>query len=212
MNIEVYLDTSCPYCYIGKKNLETALETFPNEEFNVIYKSFELDNQAKKYPSETLYQYLAERYDKSIADIEDNNEPLVNLASDMGLTLNLEHAIPSNTRGAHRLLKYAKKSELEHPLLDNLYYAHFTENKNLADKDTLLEIAVETGLDEKGAKEVIDDISLYIEDVIEDENYAHVLGIKGVPFFIFDKKHALNGAREVPHYIQAIETALADRN
>lgn len=210
MDIEVYLDTSCPFCYIGKRNLETALKELGEENFNVKYKSFELDNQAEKYPTKTLYEMLAERYQSTEAAIKENNKPLISNAEKVGITLNLDDVIPSNTRDAHRLIKYAAESGREQTLLDALYYAHFTENKNLADHDTLVEVASNNGLEADKTREMLEDSSRYTEEVIADENYAYVLGIQGVPFFIFNNSHALNGAREPQHYIEAIRQAEAE--
>ncbi|CAD2070495.1 DsbA family oxidoreductase [Phocicoccus pinnipedialis] len=210
MDVEVYLDTSCPFCYIGKRNLETALKEFGEDKFNVIYKSFELDNQAEKYPTKSLYETLAMRYNSTEEAVKENNKPLISNAKKIGITLNLDNIVPSNTRDAHRLIKYAAETGHEHDVLEALYYAHFTENKNLADFETLVEIASNNGLDANKTRVMLKDASIYTEEVIADENYAYVLGIQGVPFFIFNKTHALNGARESQHYIDAILQASGD--
>ncbi len=210
MNIKIYLDIACPYCYIGKKKFEEALKEFDEVDFDIEYKSFELNFDAPQYPDETLIESLSRRTGVSEDEIRRNQRILIESAKAEGVNLNLENVVPSNTRDAHRLLKLGIEEGKDNETLDELYYRNFVLNENVADPDVLLSVAEAVGLDSEKAKKVVEDKSEFTEYVIEDFNYGKMLGVQSVPHFIFNERFKMNGAREVELYIYAIEKTLED--
>lgn len=210
MNIKIYLDIACPYCYIAKKKFEEALKEFDEVDFDIEYKSFELNYEAPKYPEETLITSLSERTGVSEEEIKRQYRILIESAKAEGIELNLENVVPSNTRDAHRLLKFAIQEGKGSETLDELYYRNFKLNENIADKDVLLSVAEAVELDTARAKEVIEGESEFAECVLEDFNYGKILGVQSVPHFIFNERFKMNGAAEVDLYIYAIEKTLDD--
>lgn len=128
-----------------------------------------------------------------------------------GIDFNMDQVIPVNTRDAHRLLKLAYEFGLGESMLDALQQAYFIEGKNINDKDVLLEIAKDNRIPEVRAAEVINDPSLFLENVIGDFNMAKVNKVRTLPYYIFDDKFAISGAREPRHYTIALNKTLKSK-
>ena len=158
MKIEVWSDFVCPFCYIGKRRLEMALEQFPHKkDVEVEFKTFELDQNAPIYSGTSINEVLASKYGISIEEAKRNNVQLGNHAASMGLSFNFDEMKPTNTFDAHRLAKFAKDQGKEKEITENLLFAYFTESRNLSDVDTLATIAEVSGLDKQEALNVIND-------------------------------------------------------
>lgn len=209
MDVKIYTDIACPFCYIGKKNFEKALAEYKTDEkINIEYASYELDNQAPKEPQKNIYEVLAAKHEQPMEEIERMVSHIVEQGKISGIEFNMDKVIPANTRDAHRLLKLSYEFGLEEGVLESLYRAYFTEGKNVSDKDVLLEIAKANGMPEVPAKEVINDPSLFLENVIGDFNMAKVNKVRTLPYYIFDDKFAISGAREPRHYTIALNKTL----
>lgn len=209
MDVKIYTDIACPFCYIGKKNFEKALAEYETDEkVNIEYASYELDNQAPKVPVKNMYEVLAEKHDKPMEEITEMVEHIVEQGKIAGIDFNMDKVIPANTRDAHRLLKLAYEFGLGEEVLESLHRAYFVEGKNVSDKDILLEIAKANRMPEVPALEVINDPSLFLENVIGDFNMAKVNKVRTLPYYIFDDKFAISGAREPRHYTIALNKTL----
>lgn len=209
MNVKIYTDISCPFCYIGKKNFEKALAEFDkNINVNIEYASYELDNQAPKVPEKNMYEVLAEKHGKPMEEITEMVDHIVEQGKIAGIEFNMDKVIPANTRDAHRLLKLAYEFGLGEEVLESLHLAYFIDGKNVSDKDVLLEIAKANRMPEVPALEVINDPSLFLENVIGDFNMAKVNKVRTLPYYIFDDKFAISGAREPRHYTIALNKTL----
>ncbi|CDZ98924.1 DSBA-like thioredoxin domain protein [Jeotgalicoccus saudimassiliensis] len=209
MDVKIYTDIACPFCYIGKKNFEKALAEYKTDEkINIEYASYELDNQAPKEPQKNIYEVLAAKHEQPMEEIERMVSHIVEQGKISDIEFNMDKVIPANTRDAHRLLKLSYEFGLEEGVLESLYRAYFTEGKNVSDKDVLLEIAKANGMPEVPAKEVINDPSLFLENVIGDFNMAKVNKVRTLPYYIFDDKFAISGAREPRHYTIALNKTL----
>ena len=157
MKIEVWSDFVCPFCYIGKRRLEMALEQFPHKkDVEVEFKSFELDQNAPIYSGTSINEVLASKYGISIEEAKRNNVQLGNHAASMGLSFNFDEMKPTNTFDAHRLAKFARIEERKRDY-GKSPFAYFTESRNLSDVDTLATIAEASGLDKEEALRVIND-------------------------------------------------------
>lgn len=212
MHIKIYTDISCPFSYIGRKNFEKALAEFKADEpINVEYASYELDNQAPQSTDKNMYEVLAEKHGKPMEEIKEMVAHIVEEGKKAGIDFNMDEVIPVNTRDAHRLLKLAYEFGLGESMLDALQQAYFIEGKNINDKDVLLEIAKDNRIPEVRAAEVINDPSLFLENVIGDFNMAKVNKVRTLPYYIFDDKFAISGAREPRHYTIALNKTLKSK-
>ncbi|WP_066399075.1 DsbA family oxidoreductase [Cytobacillus eiseniae] len=206
MKIEIWSDFVCPFCYIGKRRLEIALEQFPHrDQVEIEFKSFELDPNAPTYNGKNIHEALAAKYGMSIEQAKKTNEGVGQHAASVGLTFNFEDMKPTNTFDAHRLAKFAKASGKEAELTEKLLYAYFTESKELSDQSTLATIAEEVGLDRQEALTILQDKSAFANDVRIDEGIAQQYGISGVPYFIINQKYAISGAQPPETFANALQ-------
>ncbi|MFP7492893.1 DsbA family oxidoreductase [Terribacillus saccharophilus] len=213
MKIEVWSDFVCPFCYIGKRQLELALEKFEHRDsVDIEFKSFELDPNAGVYNGKSIHEALAEKYGMSIGQAKVNNMQIGQRAAEVGLTFNFEEMKPTNTLHAHRLAKFAATKGQEKVITEKLLYAYFTESKNLSEAETLLDIAEATGLDRKEAADVLNNESLHLNEVRADEQLAQRYGISGVPFFIFNDKYTISGAQPLETFIGALNQVWKEEN
>jgi predicted DsbA family dithiol-disulfide isomerase len=206
MKIDVWSDFVCPFCYIGKRRLEIALEQFPHkDQVNVEFKSFELDPNAPEYSGISIHESLASKYGMSIEEAKRANVNVGQQAATVGLTFNFEEMKPTNTFDAHRLAKFAKTQGKEREITERLLYAYFTDSKNVGDKKTLLSIAEEVGLDREASLEVLNDKKAYANDVRIDESLAQQYGVRGVPYFVVNDKYAISGAQPTETFLNALQ-------
>jgi len=205
MKIEVWSDFVCPFCYIGKRRLEEALASFPyRENVEVVFRSFELDPNAKKETPFNIHEMIAQKYGISVEEAKRANADIGKQAEALGLTFRFETMKPTNTFDAHRLAQYAKEKGKLDEVVERLFYAYFTESKRISDRNVLLELAEAAGLDRKEAEAVLDD-GRYAEQVRHEEAIAAQLGVRGVPFFVLNQKYAISGAQPVEVFRQALE-------
>ncbi|WP_404457431.1 DsbA family protein [Oceanobacillus kapialis] len=206
MQIEVWSDFVCPFCYIGKRRLEKALEAFPHKEnINVIYKSFELDPNAEINPEKSIHELLAGKYNMTVERAMRMHEDMGKQAKQVGLTYNFDEMKHTNSFDAHRVAKYATEKGKGKEMTERLLYAYFTESKLISDHATLIELASEMGLDEDEVTALlkVDDYALHVR---ADEERARQIGVEGVPFFVFNEKYAVTGAQPVEAFTEVLET------
>ena|SRR5688572_20947357 len=205
MKVDIWMDLTCPFCYMGKLKFMAALQEFPGKE-NVLvrFRSFELDpNAPKNYPG-TLYDWLSNRYGKSREEIIDMNRPVIQQAESLGLELNLDQVKPTNSFDAHRLLQLAATENKEIILSDEVFKAHFTDGKNISDFDVLTEAALTCDISESETKAVLFS-DKFADRVREDEALAQQLSIRGVPFFLFNDTQYVSGSQPQNAFLNALE-------
>ncbi|EJR47307.1 hypothetical protein IIM_04436 [Bacillus cereus VD107] len=213
MKIEVWSDFVCPFCYIGKRRLEMALERFPHrDDVEVEFKSFELDPNTPIYSGTSISEVLASKYGISVEEADRNNIQLGNHAASIGLSFNFEEMKPTNTFDAHRLAKFAKDQGKEKGITENLLFAYFTESRNLSDAETLAAIAEASGLDKQEALNVINNKNAYANEVRIDEAIAQQYKITGVPYFIVNQKYAISGAQPLETFVGALGQVWEEEN
>lgn len=209
MKIEIWSDIMCPFCYIGKRHLETALTAFPELPVELEWKSFQLDPSITPQPNTSVYAYLAERKGMSVEESKRLHADVVARAAAVGLTYRFDHAVIANSLTAHRIIQLAKTKGLGDVLEETFFRAYFTDGKDLNNRDTLMQLGVEAGLNPLDLKEVLDNEELYLAAVHADIQEAQQIGVRGVPFFVFDRKYAISGAQPVEHFEETIRAALA---
>jgi predicted DsbA family dithiol-disulfide isomerase len=205
MKIEIWSDYVCPFCYIGKRRLESALEQFASQNEVVIeYKSFELNPQASIYAGKNMHQMLSEKHGMSIEQAKKAHAELEQQAALMGLVYNIDQVKPTNTFDAHRLSQYAKSVGKDKELAEKLFYSYYTDAKLISDHDTLADIAESVGMNRDESMAVLHDPDKYANEVRSDEATAKQLGITGAPFFVIDRKYAISGAQPTEVFINAL--------
>lgn len=205
MKIEIWSDIMCPFCYIGKRQLETALEAFPGNDFEIEWKSFQLDPTITPQSGKDVYTFLAERKGMSLEQSKEMHKSVTERAKSVGLDYHFEKAIISNSLTAHRIIHLAKAKKLGDEMEEIFFKAYFTDGKDLNDDQTLIELGTQAGLAAAEVKEVVEAESLYLNDVKHDIKEAQEIGVQGVPFFVFDRKYAVSGAQPVEAFVNTIK-------
>ena len=209
MQVEIWSDVVCPWCYLGKRRFEQALEGFEHrDEVEVVFRSFELDPTITPGTTEATVDMLARKYGMSLAQAHDAQRQMEQRAAGDGLEFRMDGLRSGNTRDAHRLLHLAKEHGKEPELVERLHRAYFTEQTSVFDADTLADLAVEVGLDRADAEKVLA-TDAYADAVEADERTARELGATGVPFFVIDRRYGVSGAQPVDVLRQALERAYA---
>lgn len=210
MQVEIWSDVVCPWCYIGKRRFETALARFPHRDaVEVVWRSFELDPGAAARPAGSVVDRLAAKYGMTEAQARATHARISGLAAAEGLTFRLDVAQPGNTFDAHRLLHLAAERGVQDAVKERLFRAYFSEGELIGDRDTLVGLVAEVGLDADEAERVLRD-DAYVAEVRADEQEAAALGISGVPFFVLDRRYGVSGAQSPEVLLQALERAWAD--
>lgn len=210
MRIDIFSDVVCPFCYIGKRHLEAALDQAGlADQADIHWHAFELDPNAEKFPQQGLVEMIASKYGLDQAQAEQSQEAIAQRARQVGLEFNWRHAQHGNTLDAHRLIHLAGTHGKAPAAEEALMRAYFTEGKNPADHRTLRDVAQEIGLDAAEVDQLLSG-QRFEAEVREDEAAAHRIGVQGVPFFIFNGKFALSGAQPIDVFVQALQQALEE--
>jgi len=204
MKIEIWSDIMCPFCYIGKRQLETALAEFPNTEFEIEWKSFQLDPSITPQSNKDVYTFLAERKGISLEQSIEMHKSVAEKAKSVGLNYHFDKAIISNSLTAHRIIQFAKIKNSGDQMEEVFFKAYFTEGRDLNDTSTLIELASYAGLNSEEVQNVILNENLYLKEVNADIDEAREIGVQGVPFFVFNRKCAISGAQPVEVFVQTI--------
>lgn len=207
MQLQIWSDYACPYCYIGKRHLEQALAEFEHaSDIDVVFKAFELDRTASPHVVNTTQQRIESKYGKSAEAAREMIAHIVAMGARAGLEMHYATVRYTNTFDAHRLTHYARaqSGELAAKVSERLFHAYFTENLELADHQVLLNIASAAGLD-RGATNAMLKSAAYSDEARAEEAHAQVQGIHGVPYFVFEDGTALSGAQPKSALLQTIQ-------
>lgn len=210
MQVEIWSDIICPWCYIGKRRFEQALAGFAHKDkVNVIWRSFELDPEAPRQREGTLREYLAKKYRVSLEEAAAMNERVTSVAKEAGLEYRLADARPGNTFDAHRLLHFAASRQMGERAAERLMHGYFSESLPVGERAALARLAPEFGIAENEALAMLES-DAYSGEVRADEARAAKFGITVVPFFVFDEKAGISGAQPVEVFSEALQRALED--
>jgi predicted DsbA family dithiol-disulfide isomerase len=207
--IDVWSDVVCPFCYLGTRQLSTALENFEfRDHVTIHHRAFELDASAPTDYNLSLPELLAKKYGMPVERAQGLNDRLEREAANVGMTWSLKNARPTNTFDAHRLIALASTQSLDATLSELLFHAYFSEGRLLSERDTLREIAQSAGLSDIDSAWSDD---AYAQVVRSDENMALELGITGVPSLLVDEKFMIVGAQGSEHILDVLNRAWARR-
>jgi predicted DsbA family dithiol-disulfide isomerase len=205
IEVEVWSDVMCPFCYIGKRRFEAALAQFPHQdEVKVTWKSFQLSPDAKTQPGKSMNEFLAEHKGISVTQAQQLHAQVTQMAAGAGLTYNFDQAVVANSFNAHRFIHFAKKYGKQTEAKELVFKAHFTEGRNVDEYSTLIEIGKSIGLDPVALQTALEDGS-FSEDVRHDMREAAQIGVRGVPYFLFNRKHLVYGAQETRVFLDALQ-------
>jgi predicted DsbA family dithiol-disulfide isomerase len=210
MEVEIWADIVCPWCYLGKRHFERALDSFDHrDKVQVVYRSFELDPAAPQGVTTPTVDLLAQKYRMSPDQARQAQRQMEERASADGLTFRMDGLRSGNTRDAHRLLHLAKASGRQSELMERLQRAYFTEQDSIFDHDTLTRLAVEAGLDPGEVADVLAS-DRYTDHVETDQAMAQSLGATGVPLFVIDRRYGISGAQPPETIAGVLERAWSE--
>jgi predicted DsbA family dithiol-disulfide isomerase len=205
MKVEIWSDVMCPFCYIGKRRFEQALEQFVHkDQVEVVWRSFQLNPDLPAHFKQPVHEYLAERKGITPEQALQMNAQVTNMAASEGLQYNFDKAVVANSFDAHRFSHLAASVGLGDAAEERLFKAYFTEGKNIADQHILAELGTDIGMDKAAVQNMLSG-NTYAKEVHDDIEEAEALGIRGVPFFVLNRKYAVSGAQPAEAFLGALE-------
>lgn len=211
IDVQIWSDVQCPWCYIGKRKFEAAVEQFRAEggEVSVTYRSFELAPDTPVDFEGTPIDYLSERKGISPEQAQRMVDRVSQIAASVGLEYHYDRIHQTNTVLAHELLHFAKQHGKQAELKERLLRAYFTEGRHIGRADELSDLAAGVGLDREAAASALADHT-FLSDVKADMAQAVAYGIQGVPFFVIDAKYGISGAQESASFLAALHQAAGE--
>ncbi len=207
LTVEIWSDVVCPWCYIGKRRFEAALEQFEHrDEVTVMWRSFELDPEAPSAWEGSSAEHLAAKYGMSVERALQLNAEMTERAAGDGLEYHLDRTRGGNTFDAHRMIHLAATYGHQAAAKERLMRAYFTEGEPISDRETLIRLVAELGVDADEARAALE-LDRFSEDVREDEALASQLGIQGVPFFVFERRYGVSGAQPPEVLLDVLQRA-----
>ncbi len=213
LRIDIWSDIACPWCFVGKRRLEAALERFAHAgEVEVVWRAFELDSSAPRTLDTTLShaERLAKKYGMTVAQAQSRTEQLKDTARAAGIEFDFDHIRPGNTFDAHRLVHLGGELGMQGAVKERFLTAYLSQGEAIGDPHVLQRLAVEAGLPAAEVERVLAS-DAYAAEVRGDEQQARELGINGVPFFVFDERLAASGAQPVEVLLGALNQAWQTR-
>lgn len=209
MTIEIWSDIACPWCYIGRRRFEKALNQFEHhDQVEVIWRSYQLDPNAPRAYAGNVNDLLVQRYGMSRKQAEAIHAQVTTLAAQEGLAYRFDRAHPVNSFDAHRLIHLAAHHGLQGEMKERVQKAYFTDGLVISNHDTLVQLAVEVGLEAVEVRQMLAS-DAYTDAVRADERRAAMLGIQGVPFFVLNEQYGVSGAQDPAVFLNALEQAWA---
>lgn len=208
MKIEIWSDIACPFCYIGKRKLEKAIQKLPDpSQVEVEWKSFQLNPALVSNPNLSTLDHLSESKGWSMEQTLQVTSQVVAMAKEEGLTFDFTQTVVANTKNAHRLLHLAKETGKQDQMKERLLKAYFSEGLNIDDSETLYRLAEEVGINRSSAEATLQ--SETFADAVEQDVYeSRLIGVQGVPFFVFDRKFGISGAQPDEVFDRTLKQAL----
>jgi predicted DsbA family dithiol-disulfide isomerase len=207
VQVEIWSDVVCPWCYLGKRRFEQALSEFEHrDDVQVVYRSFELDPAAAAGVTTPTVERLADKYGMSPAQASQAQRDMTARAAGEGLTFRMGNLRSGNTRDAHRLIQLAKERGRQAEMVERLHRAYFTDEDSVFDHESLTRLAVEAGLDRDDVTGMLAG-DAYDDHVRTDEAMARAIGATGVPLFVIDRKYGISGAQPSATITQVLERA-----
>ena len=212
MKVEIWSDIMCPFCYIGKRNFEMALQHFEHKnDIEVEWKSFQLD---PSIPEEVkvrtdIYTFFANKKGMSVEEARNMHQNVIDYAQNSGLQFNFDILMVANSIKAHRIIQLATTKGLANDVEEIFFQSYFVDGKDLGNIETLVELGSSVGLEKSEIENALADDS-YLKAAVDDIGEAANLGIDSVPYFVFNRKYAVQGAQPAHHMLEALKQAYQD--
>lgn len=204
MKVEIWSDIACPFCHIGKRKFEKALEHFDHsDQVEIEWKSFQLDPHAEVNQNISAPEKLARKYGVSVEEAKRMNQRITNMANESGLNFHLENIKMTNTHDAHRLIHLAHKHGLQDQAKERLFTAYLSEGQHIGDHNTLIQLGTDIGLNADEVKQMLNSND-FSREVKEEITEGQRLQISGVPFFVIDRKYGISGAQPSEHFLEVL--------
>lgn len=204
MTIDIWSDLVCPFCFIGKKNLDAALAQFAERDnIDVQWHSYLLAPDFYPKPGKNAHKVLAEYKGVTVEEAQQMNAYVAQMAAQSGIVFDMDRMQWANTFTAHRLLQLAKEYKATHKLEQRLFEAVFCNGEDIGSLARLEAIAIEIGLPGAEANAVLHSTA-FTEEVKRDIVQSSTMGLRGVPFFLVDDKVTFSGAVSVENFLQVI--------
>ncbi len=195
MNVEIWSDIACPWCYIGKRHFEAALAEFEHaDDVNITWRSYELDPLAPPEVPGASAEIIAKKYGMSAEQAHAAEARVTQTAANAGLEYHLDRSRMGSTFDAHRIVHLAKQHGLQDAMKERMFQARFIDGELMSDPETLVAAAVEVGLPEDEVRATLSS-DRFADEVRADEDTAREFGITGVPMFVIDRKFGASGAQ-----------------
>lgn len=215
IQIDVWSDIACPWCYIGKRNLEGGIAATAADadapQVEITYHSYELSPDTPVDFDGSEVDFLATHKGMPKEKVSEMLDHVTNVAQGVGLEYNFDVLKHTNTVRAHELLHFAKAQGQQHAMAERLMSAYFTEGKHVGEVDSLVDLATEAGLDGDAARAALES-QQYLNDVRADQAQAAQYGIQGVPFFVINGKYGVSGAQPADAFAQILRQVWAENN
>jgi len=212
MKVEIWSDIMCPFCYIGKRKFENALQQFRHQEqIEIVWHSYQLDPEMQHVPGRNINEVLAEKKGWSPQQAKQMNDQVTAMARTEGLEYNLAQAVPANTFNAHRLTHLAAQYNLQNKAEERIFRAYFTEGKNIGDAETLVQLGTEIGLPATEVRQMLQ-TDAFTAAVQQDISEAQQLGVRGVPYFVLNRKYGISGAQPSEVFLKALNQVWEEDN
>ncbi len=210
LRVDIWSDVACPWCWVGKRQLEAAIARFSHP-VEVVWHAFELDPSAPAaHPPGTDYVLrLANKYGVTREQAQGMIDRMTAVGAEHGLDFRFDRISPGNTFDAHRVLHWALSQGRQDALKERLFRAYMHEGKSVADPEVLVDLAEQEGLDPERAQALLSSDE-HAEDVRADEASAAELGVSGVPFFVIGGRYGVPGAQPSDLLLQTMQRAWAD--
>lgn len=208
--VDVWSDVACPWCYLGKRRLETAIAASV-EDVQVTWHSYQLNPTIPRGEHTPHAEALATKFQASAEKIQEMNQRLIDLGAAEGVEYNFDRYVQANTRDAHRVIHYAQSQGLGNEMKDRLLRGQFSEGAVVDDADQLAAMAADVGLDAAEVRAMLE-TDAYDDDVQSDIDEAAAAGVTGVPFFVFDRTFAISGAQPLEVFAEALRRSTEQRS
>ena len=217
IDIQIWSDIACPWCFIGKRRFEKALEEFPQrDQVSVTWRSYQLDPSLPEHSDLHEIDYLVQAKGMPRDQIEQMIGQVGQVAAEVGLHYDFDRLVVANSRRAHRVLQAAKRADAvdggsrTDALKEALLSAHFEKGGDVGDGETLVSLAVDAGLERDVATEALE--SAELDRAVQDDiATAGQIGVRGVPFFVVDSKYGISGAQPPELFLEVLNTALSEQ-
>jgi predicted DsbA family dithiol-disulfide isomerase len=207
MRVDIWSDLVCPWCYVGKRRFEKALERFDHRaDVEVVHRSFQLNPAAPRDRTSDRREMLMQKYRLSPAQVEEMDARMTQVAAAEGLEFQLQGTVTGNTFDAHQLVHLGRERGMQDPVVERLYRAYFTEQRSLFTPESLVDLAADAGLDRDEAADVLRS-NRYAEAVAADIATARRLGATGVPLFVADDRYGISGAQAPEAFLEVLQRA-----